>query len=101
MHTVCIFRNILCFALVSYRAKSEQDLRQMTPEMYRRHPLHRHLKQARTAEGVSRQISHPLKAICVVLITSMHPLLDEAVGNVTDVIELILAVILKHLSPRL
>ena len=33
----------------------EQDLRQMKPRIYRRHPLNRHLGRARIAGGVTKQ----------------------------------------------
>ena len=41
----------------------KQDLRQMKPLNFRRHPLNRHLGRARMAEGVSKQKSHPLKVM--------------------------------------
>ena len=40
--------------------RREQDLRQMKPRIYRRHPLNRHLRRARIARGASKRKWHPL-----------------------------------------
>ena len=63
------FSSFLCFAsfLCSSSCSAdqfqlqrrEQDLRQMKPRNFRRHPLNRHLGRARIAEGASKQKSHP------------------------------------------
>ena len=58
------FSNFLCFASLCAHLcamsmfqmqQQEQDLRQMKPRIYRRHPLNRHLGRARIEGGVSKQ----------------------------------------------
>ena len=43
----------------------EQDLRQMKPQIYRLHPLNRHLGRPRIAGGVSKQQDQTLLLTCV------------------------------------
>ena len=64
------FSNFLCFASLCAHLcaisnnfncnDNEQDLRQMKLQIYRRHPLKRHLGRSRIAGGVSKQNSNPL-----------------------------------------
>ena len=53
-------RSSLCSADQFQLQWREQDLRQMKPRNFRRHPLNWHLGRAGIAEGVSKQKSHPL-----------------------------------------
>ena len=54
-----MFRILMCASLCNveqFQMQSrEQDLRQMKPRIYRRHPLNRHLGRAKIAGGVSKQ----------------------------------------------
>ena len=59
-----MFRIFICSSLCNMEQFQlqwrEQDLGQMKPRIYRRHPLNRHLVSARITGGVSKQKSHPL-----------------------------------------
>ena len=71
----------------------------MKPRIYRRHALNVHLGRATIAEEVSKQNSHPFKAIqkkdnhvdfgMVMCISHMHPTLIKAIVYVTGVIQML------------
>ena len=70
----------------------------MKPRIYRHQLLNRKIGRATTAEGVSKQNSHPfkvmqMKIICIFVLVSfishVYPTLINAIGCVKGIIELL------------